>query len=53
MLWNEITKRLEAVGRESWEMKEEDLAKLEKNYMLMVWWMCNMTLKDRNSSDEF
>ena len=28
-------------------------ARLEKNDMTMVLWMCNVTLKDRKSSDEF
>ena len=33
-------------------MKEEDLARLERNDMMVIRWMCNVTLKDRKSSDE-
>ena len=33
-------------------MKEGDLAKLERNDMMIAWWMCNVTLKDKESSDE-
>ena len=33
-------------------MKEEDLAKLERNDTMVVWWMCNVILKDRKSSNE-
>ena len=29
----------------------EDLAELERNDTI-VWWLCNMTLKDRKFSDE-
>ena len=39
-------------GSETWAVKEEDLARLERNDMRMIRWMCNVTLKDRKSSDE-
>ena len=39
-------------GSETWPVKEEDLARLERNDMRMVRWMCNVTLKDRKSSEE-
>ena len=39
-------------GSKTWVVKEEDLAKLQQNEMMMVWWMCNVTLKDRKFSDE-
>lgn len=37
---------------ETWPVREEDLARLERNDMMMIRWMCNVTLKDRISSDE-
>ena len=33
-------------------MKEEDLAKLERNDMMMVWWMDNVALNGKKSSDK-
>ena len=30
-------------------VKEDDLTKMERNDMMMVRWMCNMTLKDKYS----
>ena len=39
-------------GSETWPVKEEDLVRLERNDMRMVRWMCNVTLKDRKSSEE-
>ena len=39
-------------GSETREVKEVDLAKLERNDMMMVRWMCHVTLKDRKSSNE-
>ena len=33
-------------------MKEKDLAELETYDMMMVRWVCNVTMKDRKSSDE-
>ena len=33
-------------------MKNEDLAKMESNDMMMVQWMCNVTLKDKKCSSE-
>ena len=39
-------------GSETFEVNEEDFAKLERNYVMMVRWMSNVTLKDRMSSDE-
>ena len=38
-------------GTESWPVKEENLAKLERNDMMMVQWICNVTPKDRKSSE--
>ena len=37
---------------ETWAVREEDLSKLERNDMMMIRWMCNVTLKERISSDE-
>ena len=39
-------------GSETWAAKEEDLVRLERNDMRMIRWMCNVTLKDRKSSEE-
>ena len=39
-------------GSETWPLKEDDLARLEQNDMRMVHCMCNVTLKDRKSSEE-
>ena len=35
-------------GSETRAVKEEELPKLERNGMMMVLWMCNVILKDRN-----
>ena len=39
-------------GSETRTVKKEDLAKLERNDMMMVQWMCYVTLKDKKSSEE-
>ena len=39
-------------GSETWAAKQEDLAKLDRNDMIMVQWIGNVTLKDRMASDE-
>lgn len=39
-------------GSETWAVKEEDLVRLERNDMRMIRWMCNVSLRDRESSDE-
>ena len=36
----------------TWTVKEEDFAKQARNAMMMVWWICTVTLKDRKSSDK-
>ena len=54
MLWNEVTYRFYAVrsvilnGSETWEVTEEDWREMT----IIVWWMGNVTLNDRKSSDE-
>ena len=35
-------------GSENWAVKEEELVKLDRNDMMMVWWMCNVTLKHKS-----
>ena len=37
---------------ETWAVKTDDLNRLERNDMRMVRWMCNVSLKDRKSSQE-
>ena len=39
-------------GSDHWALKEEELAKLEKNDMAMVWWTYNVTLKDKKSTEK-
>ena len=41
-----VSEVLPSMGRETWAVKEEDLAKLERNDMMMVQWMCHVTLKE-------
>ena len=37
-------------GNETWAVIDEVLAKLQVNYMMMLWWMCNVTLKEQKCS---
>ena len=39
-------------GGETWAVREEDLSRLERNDMMMIRWMCNVSLKDRVPSGE-
>ena len=39
-----------AYGSETWAVKLEDTHRLERNEMMMVRWMCGVTLKDRRSN---
>ena len=39
-------------GGETWAVREEDLSRLERNDMMMIRWMCNVSLKDRIPSGE-
>jgi hypothetical protein len=39
-------------GSETWPMKVEDMQRLERAERAMVRWMCGVTLRDRNKSDE-
>ena len=39
-------------GSETWAMKLDDVHRLERNEMVMVRWMCGVTLKDRKSNLE-
>ena len=39
-------------GSEEWAVKEHDLARLERNDMTMIRWICRVRLRDRLSSDE-
>ena len=39
-------------GSETWPIRAEDMWCMERNDMRMIWWMCNVSLKDRLTSDE-
>jgi len=39
-------------GSETWGVREEDIRRFERTEMIMVSWMSNATLKDRNPSVE-
>ena len=39
-------------GSETWPLKQEDLSRLARTDMQMVRWMCNVSLRDRKSSEE-
>src|SRR5664279_3021296 len=39
-------------GSETWAMKAEDMQRPERAERMMIRWMCEVTLKDRNSSEE-
>jgi len=39
-------------GSETWAMKLEDMQRLERTEKMMIRWMCGVTLKDKNSSEE-
>jgi len=39
-------------GSETWAMKLEDMQRLERAEKMMIIWMCGVTLKDSNSSEE-
>ena len=39
-------------GSETWPVKVENSQRLHCNEMLMIRWMCGVTLRDRFSSEE-
>ena len=39
-------------GSETWPLKQEDIDRLVRTDMQMVRWMCNVSLRDRKSSEE-
>ena len=39
-------------GSETWPMKKEHEAMLERTEMRMIRWMCGVTLRDRQTSSE-
>ena len=46
-IFQAIVRSVVLYGSEIWAVKEQDLAKLGGNDM-MIQWMCNVTLKDKN-----
>ena len=40
------------MGSETWPVRAEELQCMERNDMRMIRWMCNVSLKDRVSSEE-
>ena len=40
-------------GTETWAMKAENLRSLERTERIMVRWMCGVSLKDREQSEDF
>ena len=43
--------RVLVYGSETWQMKTEDMQRLEKTERMMVRWMCGASLKNRVSSN--
>ena len=39
-------------GSETWPLKEDDVNRISRMDKMMVRWMCNVTLRDRKSSEE-
>ena len=39
-------------GSEAWTLKEEDIWRISRTDMQMIRWMCQVTLRDRKSSEE-
>ena len=39
-------------GSETWPLKEDDISRIVRTDMQMVRWMCNVSLRDRKSSEE-
>ena len=51
-LYRACVQSVMAYGSETWAVKLEDTHRLERNEMMMVRWMCGVTLKDRRSNLE-
>ena len=51
-VFEEFVKCVVLYGSEVWAVKEHDLARLERNDMTMIRWICRVRLRDRLSSDE-
>ena len=51
-IFSTCVQRVMVYGSETWAMKVEEMERLERTERMMVTWMCGVTLKDRNSSDE-
>ena len=51
-IYSTCVQRVMVYGSETWAMKVEEMERLERTERMMVRWMCGVTLKDRNFSDE-
>ena len=51
-IYDACVQRVFVYGSETWAMKLEDLARLERAERMMVQRMCGVSLKDRKRSDE-
>ena len=51
-VFEEFVKCVVLYGSEVWAVKEHDLARLERNDMTMIRWICRVRLRDRMSSYE-
>ena len=51
-IYSTCVQRVMVYGSETWAMKVEEMERLERTERMMVRWMCGVTLKDRNSSEE-
>ena len=39
-------------GSDVWPLKESDISRISQTGIQMVWWMCNISFRDRKSSAE-
>src|SRR5664279_4835153 len=51
-LYSACVQCVKIYGSETWAIKVEDMQRLERVERMMKRWMCGVTTKDRNSSEE-
>ena len=51
-LYSACVRSVMLYASETWPLKEEDIQRISRTDMQMVRWMCNISLRDRKSSEE-
>ena len=51
-LYSACVRSVMTYGSETWPLKEDDISRIARTDMQMIRWMCNVSLRERKSSEE-